>query len=282
MRSAILFGAILFAVAAAGFVGSPSARADDRVVQVAIDMDTTGNSFDSLGPSEDCNTTALSVGDTIDVDVVVRDVPEYEPAPTVNESPHGGLAGLDLDVVFDPAVVWVKRVQEETPTLWAPVESELVFWVLDYHTPGAPDGPGSTGRVSVGAGDLSSNYESGDGILLRLTLQAVGTGSSTISVVYKLIDQDFPNVYASDTSPYAIENSPAVIDVSSGVCAPLPTPSPSAAPSVTPSMTATVTPKTFPPSGGRPASSEPLAAIAIALGVVALGVGFWLARRGLG
>src|SRR3990172_696592 len=85
---------------------SPAAHATHVPVEVAIDVDVAGNEANTLGPTESCNATPLAVGETGEVDVVVRGVP---PVELVSDHPFEetithGISGYGFDLLFDPAV----------------------------------------------------------------------------------------------------------------------------------------------------------------------------------
>ena len=116
---AFLLTASLVAVAFAGLAESPGADADDRVVQVAIDMDVAGNGDNVLGATQDCNATPLQIGETIDVDVVVRGVPPHDA-----DQYAGGIGGFEFDFLFDPSVLEVTLVHAfQGPTILKATET---------------------------------------------------------------------------------------------------------------------------------------------------------------
>lgn len=130
----LLFTASLAALALAGLASSRDADADERVVQVEIDVDVTGNGDNVLGPTENCNATPLQIGETIEVDVVVRGVPTHAP----NEYPSG-IGGFEFDFLFDPAVVQVNEVQiPNGPSIVKAEGSFAPFVYLDYSGPSRP------------------------------------------------------------------------------------------------------------------------------------------------
>jgi hypothetical protein len=121
-----------------------------------------------VGTVETCNSIA-AVGDTLEIDAVVQGVPPYDP-----ETATGGLAGFQFDLLYDPTVVNVVDFDAEM-MLTANPGSILV----NLSDP-VPDGDG---HFLVAEVDLAgSNQESGDGVLIRIALQAVGEGVSTVEL----------------------------------------------------------------------------------------------------
>ena len=218
-----------------GAHANPGDGTTDPTIDVAIDVDTTGNGDNVLGPTESCNETPLEVGDTIDLDIVVRGIPEYDQI-----SDRGGIRGTDFDLLFNPSVVRVNQIQGfEGPTILKAGGGEEPFEQFDLIGP-----PGTTGDVFGGMVDLSAVPRFGDGVLTRVTLQAVGEGFSHLDLRYLLKDEDFPQIYGADfnVSAYPVHESDATIVVGNGSCDP---PTPSAVPFITPSPTPTATPVGF-------------------------------------
>jgi hypothetical protein len=290
-----------------------NAGRNDVTIDVAIDVDTEGNDDNFLGQTESCNDTPLQVGETIDVDIVVRGVPEFQ------EDVLGtGIRGSDFELRFNPGVVSVKEIHAfDGPTiLKTGGPPEPIVFINYFH--------GDTfGFVTVGVIDLSAGRHSGDGILTRATLEAVGTGATRLDLTYDLAETDRPNLYAQDesTSAYTVNESNATIVVGDGSCAaptpttypatppsptpfrsrtpsPIPSPSPTRSPTPTaaatptiaatatatatlaPTSTATVTPASLPPTGGSPGSEAlwPAAVGALVVAAAVLGA-LVVARR---
>lgn len=266
--AAVLLGAAMFGPASAGAASLPT-------VQVAIDVNTSGNGDNALGPTEACNATPLQVGDSLDVDVVIRGVPQYEPGASSEPYGRNGIAGFGFNFLFDPAILQVNGVQAfDGPTILKAAENTIKLVGLDYdgRDPSSREGPaGTTGnvRVDMFGGVPAQPLPSGDGVLTRITLQAVREGTSRLDLT---ADGAAPFVMLSASGVgYEIANSPASVVVGEVSCA-NPTPSPFVVP----------TPVALPPTGGLPGSADSTAlpiGEALLGGVMALSAAFVLARR---
>jgi hypothetical protein len=250
-----MFGAI--------FLSAASARAASPTIQVAIYVDTTGNSDNALGPTDTCNSTPLQVGDTIDIDVVVRGVPAFVPGTTTTP-PRDGIAAFGFNLLFDPTVLQVNDVLAyDGPTILKAADNPIPVAILDYDGHSSPDQdppPGRSGNVRVDMINLGYNFAKGDGVLTRITLQAVGTGTSRLDFEDTPLDTTLPRVWSGGNELYGVTKSPAALVVVGGSCAnptpsPFPTPTrvpgtftPGPSPSVTPLLRNTITfePSTIP------------------------------------
>lgn len=238
----------------------------DVTIDVAIDVDTTGNGDNVLGPTESCNETPLEVGDTIDVDVVVRGIPDYAGAGY-----DGRIVGTDLTLLFDPSVVHVVgSPMFEGPTILkaAGPPQPFVWYDFNYHFGDSQEEPpGTIGATEVSLIDLSVYQESGDGVLMRFTLQAVGIGTTALDVADNIAGRVSPGIYyntAAEVEAYAINESDATIAVGEEGCsAPMPTTfvidTPISVPSPSPSPTDTRpsgVPSATPRSTGKPIGGD--------------------------
>jgi hypothetical protein len=127
-------------------------------VTVGIDVNPAGNTATSLGSIETSRTVAC--GDTFDLDIYISDVTD--------------LWVWTLDLMYDPDVLYVAR-------------RDIKMFLAA--------GPGSEANdISYGDRGLGGGYElgardiadpppphSGSGVLVRLTIQAVGEGTSSLS-----------------------------------------------------------------------------------------------------
>lgn len=241
---------------AAALVTANRAHAANPTVQVAIDVNTSGNGDNALGTTEACNATPLQVGDTFDIDIVVRDVPNYVPPASGQLSGSNGIAGFGFNLLFDPAVLQVNKVQSyDGPTILKTTGDTMPIVYLDYdglHFPGREAAPGTTGNVRIDILDLSLNYESGDGVLTRVTLKAVGDGVSRLDLTDAFERSTMPTIYAPGVQ-YDATTSSATVAVGNGSCAgqtpgpfPFPTTLPGPSPTVTGHYTLTLEPATIP------------------------------------
>ena len=158
-----------------GPAGRAMGAATEYEVDLGMDVDTAGNTATSLGAQQTCGTLAAA-GDTLAVDLVVRGIPPYDPV-----SDSLGVAGFQLNLIYDPAVVNVVG-QDAAMLLTADGESILIS-LGDGASAEAPD---ADGDFLMAEADMSANFESGDGVLTRITLRAVGEGASALHLTEAL------------------------------------------------------------------------------------------------
>lgn len=166
-----------------------------QVNLVAFDGDTSGNAPTSIGTVQNC-ASIPSVGGTVVIDVVVDSIPPFDGGTF-----DGGLGGLGFNVTYDPAIVSVTAKQVAGASLLAanPDSSITSF------SNAVPD---SDGDYKVAEADSGATYESGAGVLVRLTFTGVANGTSPIGVT----DTDggdgdgVPDLYSAITAPYTISN----------------------------------------------------------------------------
>lgn len=176
---------------------------------VAIDTETTGNSANALGTTQYC--LAPVSGSTFDVDVFVKGVP-----PFANYA--GGLGGFDFVLLYDPSQLVVTDVNDQ---MMLAVGNHNIISYTD-------DPPDTDGRLLVRAYDLSNNPESGNGVLARITLNAIGDRQTNLSVL------GVPQVVDNQNWIYSIDEvGSAVIKIDSACGTPTPTPSPTPLPTPT-------------------------------------------------
>lgn len=262
-------------------------------VQIGIDVDTRGNDDATLGFTDSCNRQTLQVGQTIDIDVTVRAIPKYQRGPNT-----GGIVGADFDLLFDPAVVQVNAFQSlEGPTILKASGEAAGSSYVDYNLGGETDDrdpPGITGNILAGILDQSTNVEDGDGVLGRLTLEAVGEGSTRLDLTYAPAGDDKPHLYGPNRDVYAVDESGATIIVGAGNCArPTPTTFPRIPDTAAPTTAnvgatgdpAVSVPGVEPSNQARAARTRtdappwPLVAVGVGLCVIGIGVAFAYIRR---
>lgn len=147
---------------------APTPTPTPSAVELAVDTDTTGNTATSLGALETCNSVAAA-GDTLDIDVVVTGVLPYDAA-----TGSGGVIGFQANLLYDPAVLNV--VGANVNMMLGADPGSIILDVSDL----LPDGDGDW---LAAAADLGSGSQaSGEGVLVRVTLQAVGNGVSSLSL----------------------------------------------------------------------------------------------------
>ncbi len=185
---------------------------------VAIDMDTTGNDDSTVGTIENCGEIA-AVGDTHTFDLVIKGV-----------DPADRIKGYQIDIDYDPAVIQIgidddgDTLIDEDPVDFIDNDLDTMIdedsWdFIDVDAAGStpPDDVTILSRIDSrgGAGFLSNsdtqwnpnsatfvaadgtisppppdNHESGDGVLARITVTAVGTGTSPLLIPSTLGGQD--------------------------------------------------------------------------------------------
>jgi Cohesin domain len=158
--------ALIFGATTAFALQQPAA------ITVSVDLNTEGNSGTAVGTIDTCR--SVNQGDTFQIDIVVQGVP---PAATGGSS--GGIAGFSYNFHYDPKVLTVTAADNSLmlgSTLFEFIEA-------NYLAGGSANPlPATSGDMRVDVGDLSGIPKSGDGVLSRLTIQAVGPGQSTITL----------------------------------------------------------------------------------------------------
>ncbi len=158
-------------------------------------------------------TSKYEVLDTLNIDVTVDSVPPYDGGTFT-----GGIAGFGFNLLFDGSVINVIAVNPggDSETLIAAGGARSPFDIIDSDADAgsSSDGlPATTGNLRVDMGDLSTNFESGAGVLARLTLVGVDSGSSALTL-------DVVEVVAASAAAYSVGtllNVQVAVDTS---CAP--------------------------------------------------------------
>ncbi len=171
--------AFIGAVAVAAFVAATVSASSSQAgwVDAGLDMDTAGNAARTVGNIQSC--AAVEPGGTLDIDFWVTGAP---PQPTAG-SESGGVSGFSYNLHFDPTVVKVTAVDNRFMIV---DEGDFVpFEVIDAKPENGPQGdplPAVTGNLRVDFADISPNREGGDGVLSRITLQAIAAGSTELTL----------------------------------------------------------------------------------------------------
>ena len=181
---------------------------------VGIDAETSGNSANSLGTIQYC--LAPVSGNTFDVDVFVKGVP-----PFANFA--GGLGGFDFVLLYDASQLMVTAVNDQ---LMLAVGNHNIVSYISY-TDHPPD---NDGRLTIRAYDQANNPESGNGVLARITLKAIGNRQSNLAVL------GVPQVVDNENWIYSINELQVAQIFINGACG-TPTPTPSPTPVPTPTST---------------------------------------------
>ena len=223
---AVLVSACLGVVAVLGpvFGSSPQvSRASQVSTAMGIDADPTGNEATSLGEIDLC--VSVATGETFDVDIFVADVVD--------------LKGWQATFRYEASVL---RVAESDVELFLTGEPGRLFNLSDA----APDQDGSFG-FAVADMTPGGGY-SGSGVLARVTLEAVGTGASFLTLDGIILGDSavrrIGHVNGDGSFGGAVGHAQVWVD--EPCPSPLPTPIPRPTPTVRPAET--------PPSAASPTS----------------------------
>jgi hypothetical protein len=254
---------------------------------LAVDMDTTGNLSSPcagqgcqpgmLGTVQSC--AEVDPGGSTQMDIVVDSIPNHETANGIGPN----IQAFDMDLILDPSVVQVSAVNNSIG---------MEYQATPHHgnltnTEAPPDSDSNPGDFSMEEVDFGSVGESGKGILIRLTLQGLTPGVSSLHLQYTPL-QGPPLIYdntGGQGAYYIGEVRDARIAVHPSTCAD--TPAPTAQPA-TPTSTPTATPAA-PVGGAAELHVDPKsggswfggAYAVIAVVVTLLAMGVWFARRRL-
>ena len=181
---------------------------------VGIDMETAGNSANSLGATQYC--LAPQHNGTFDIDVYAKGIPAFA-------NYAGGLGGFDFVLLYDESQLTVTGVNDQ---MMLAVGSHNINSYTDHP-------PDTDGRLLIRAYDLSNNPESGNGVLARVTLKAIGSRESNLSVLF------IPQIVDNENWIYSIDevqSAQIFIDGACGTPTPTPTPTPVPTPTATPGV----------------------------------------------
>lgn len=187
LSSRIRYASIIAAAFGLAVFGLTTVQADhdpggSAIDIIAFDMDVAGNTATHVETIEDC-VSLSAIGQTAVVDLVADQIPAY------------GIGGFETNVLYNPAVVKVAAVQGSLL-----LAASGASGITSYSN-AVPD---TDGNFRASFLDSSVNYESGEGVLLRLTFEAVGTGKATLSTADLEYGLPFPNIYAPDTSSFDV------------------------------------------------------------------------------
>ena len=149
---------------------------------VGIDMDVAGNDDSTIGVVQNCAELA-QVGDTLTFDLFVKNV-----------DPSVRIQGYQFDIDYDPSVIQINSVVDLDPAGSEPPNDVSIISRLPSGggagfltlTEGPlPDTDGSFTVAGIdGTGNPAppDNHEDGEGVLARITIEAVGTGRSNLII----------------------------------------------------------------------------------------------------
>ncbi|MDO8614947.1 MAG: cohesin domain-containing protein [Dehalococcoidia bacterium] len=142
-----------------------TAYADGPVL--AIDVDPAGNTPTSIGTIDTC--VSLAKGDSFRVDVLIKDVKD--------------LLAWEIYFQYDPAIL---EVTQRDVRLFQQANGDSSVYDLSEKV------PDTDGFYRVSAADTSypPSADSGSGVLTELTLSAIGTGTSDVSLGSQDLDGD--------------------------------------------------------------------------------------------
>lgn len=179
MRVGLILAALLVL---GGAIFGASHALGQKNPSVGIDMDITGNNDSKIGTIDNC-AKIPKVGDTLTFDLVVK---EIDPAIRI--------AGYQVDIDYDPNVIQINSVissdsagstAPNNVTILSRIASGGGSGFVELTEGSLPDTDGSfTVAVADGTGNPSppANHEDGEGVLARITVEAVGTGVSDLII----------------------------------------------------------------------------------------------------
>lgn len=206
--------ALLGAAAAIGV----SAQED---LSVGLDVDIAGNSATTVGEIDSC--VAVEPGSTFSIDVFALNIP----ARTDVDGGSGGIAGFSYNLLFDPEIVEVTGVNNSF--LLAATIGVAAIEFIDADAQGGTNFdplPATTGNLRVDFGDLSTDFEEGDGVLSRLELLATGPGETALTLVDIADERASPSLLAGEPNQFthAVATVYNALVVVGGECSAEPTP----------------------------------------------------------
>ena len=234
----VLVIACLALMTALATLGSPArGRASQGTTSVGVDDDVAGNSATSLGQIDACASVAEAA--SFDVDVFVADI--------------ANLQGWQATVHYDPAVLQVAEVNVEL--FVAGTEAGRTLNLSDA----VPDQDGAYNFVVVDVSPESVAH-SGSGALARLSLKAVGTGMSFLTLSDVVFADPQANIIGSVDSDEIFDGPTGYAQVWVGEPCPgaLPSPTPvppTETPEATPATTAASSSPTATLGPGQPTST---------------------------
>jgi hypothetical protein len=225
-----------------------------QINTVAIDLDSTGNTPTSVSSVEFCR-DGLIGGNTFTIDIVVDEI-----------DPSDGVSGISANLIYNPAVLQINARSGGGVAGGAddPLFFQLVTVPAGTYFDAFSDAlPDTDGDYRIEAAEITSatQSESGEGWLARLTVEVVGSGVSTLSLVDN-ISMDGMDVLAFNGSPITPNNTPtsevrtdASLCPAGGTPTPTPTPVPTDTPTPSPTPVPTDTPSPTPVPTDTPTPS---------------------------
>lgn len=162
MRISVIVPLLLVAVAGALLTRGPS-LAVSSVTSVDIDTDITAspaNTATSVGSTETC--ASISNGASLTIDIVMK-------STIVANNP--GVEGYEYVLNYNSSVLLITAADNKM--FLDSASGSLVFDVTN---------PTPDGEFEVGVADFSISSEGGDGVLTRITVEAISPGTSALSL----------------------------------------------------------------------------------------------------
>jgi hypothetical protein len=190
---------------------------------VGIDADPAGNTATALGPIDGC--VSVASGQTVTVDLFIIDVQ--------------GLAGWQGSLTYDNSVVNI--VDADARLLLA---ANPASQVVNLSPDSLPDTDGTYRPLVADQGDKTG--ESGDGVLARLTLQAIGPGVTALTLSHIVLGDPSGQAIGATTGDSSFDGpvtgAEIRVDEACPSATPLSRPTPATALEATPPATATPAP----------------------------------------
>jgi hypothetical protein len=156
-------------------------------------MDPTGNTTGAcagegcapgtLGTIDQCLSLGIGAANARQIDIVVNSIPNV----VASSGAGPNISGFDIDLHYNPAVMRVTAKSTTGSILYAG-NGSVPF-------SGSDPLPDADGDFSFGEVDNGPIGESGPGMLIRLTIEGLATGTSTLHLDYVLGGNTPPNVY---------------------------------------------------------------------------------------
>jgi hypothetical protein len=181
----------IFAGSPAVAVASPSAVGAIAVGIDAIPGATPANTATSLGSIDSCR--VVNNGDTFTVDFYVQNIP------------GPGIEGLQGSLHYTSTKL--KVTASSTSFMLAAGAGSSVTDLTNPSTDALPDTDGTFTPIAADFGSGASHSETGSGVLVRVTLQAIANGAASLTLTdVKLADPSFNPI--GDTNADGIFDGP--------------------------------------------------------------------------
>ena len=236
----VVGGAIFYAV-------RPARAGPGDVTLVAVDTTTAGNDDSAIGTIDSC--ASINVGETLVFDLIIQGVDDAD-----------RIAGYQVDIDYNPAIISVTSVVDaDAAGSTFPIDLTIISRIESSGGIGflsLTDTTTNPNSMTLSAFDGTAiplspgNHESGDGVLARVTVTALGAGVTDLDIGGPLGGTDsIPDVLISSGTdagawvPVAnVQDGKIAVGQPCPMSSDTPTPTPTPTPTATPTATATVTP----------------------------------------